>query len=177
MWFWNELSSLAEVSLYVSQSSQALSQTLFLWTGRSAVLPADTRHVSLLQNVQNGSSTQPVPTQSVPQALTPAVKQREHNIDQSPPPNAQVGESSYTSTPAIGLRSMDNLIFHRYQTEDSLTLQDILRKLIFWPILTLLFIMPVHFSSSLLRPGIVEFHKLCQLPDEAYEEGDKAVAW
>jgi len=101
------------------------SQTLSIWAGWTVVLPAETRHVSLHQNVQKGSSTHPAPTRWVPQALTPGVQQREHKVDHSPPSNARVDESSYTSTPAIGLRGADNLNFHRHQTEDSLIPQDI----------------------------------------------------
>lgn len=51
--------------------SQVVSQMLSMWAGRSVVLPAETRQVSLLQNNQNGSSTHPASTQWVPQALAP----------------------------------------------------------------------------------------------------------
>jgi hypothetical protein len=43
------------------------------------------------------------------------------------------------------------LLYWRYTH----TARHIPYKLIFWPILTLLFNMPVHFSSSILKPGIV----------------------
>lgn len=105
--------------------SQVFHKLPSTWAGWPMVLPAETRHVSLFQNLQNSSSAQPAPTQWVPQALSPEVQQGEHKVDHSPPSNAQVDESSYTSTPATCLHGVDNLTFHHYLIEDSLTLQDI----------------------------------------------------
>jgi len=115
------------------------------------------------------SSAHPASTQWIPQALAPGVQQREHKVNYSPPSNAQVDESNDTSTPAIGHRGVDNLTFHRYQTEDSLILQDISYANLFCD-------KSSHCCSSCLSLFLFpsearhcEFHKLCQLLDEAYD--------
>ena len=105
------------LSLHMHYAQKQITSCIYIGWMIHGSLPPETRNVvSLLQNIQNGSSAHPGYHMLLPLGYsTESIQLITH----------QVGQWSYASTPAIGLCGVDNFTFHLYHTEDSLTLQDI----------------------------------------------------
>lgn len=136
------------------------------------VLPAETRHVSLPQNIQNCSSAHPAPTQWVPQALTPGYSR------------GRIKLTTHLHLTPRAIHLLLLLAFVVWTTSPcTVTKLKIHSHCKTYPMQSYFLTKPhtaVHHTRSLfLFPSEArhcEFHKLCQMLNEAYKEGDEAVA-